>query len=157
MDVYWLQCIESNDQKTHLISAGIHNENLYRLHEEQQSHIHDRPTIHHNNDIIRFCGYRWKKLSSNELTETWQDRATEVNTLLVIGKVESQDVFCLDYAAITQSINAESEKMRSYFHNAHKSYKKERRQKTVCKMITYHKDRFQEGTQVFRHFIWIFY
>ena len=77
--------------------------------------------------------------------------AVEINSLPIIGKVENFDVAHLTVDFIVLSITAESERMKQFFHSSLKSYRRDQNAKlTGLRIIKFHRERFEEGVQVFR-------
>ena len=146
-----LKGVSDNERRDMLVEAGIHDANLYALH-DLQPHIYDLPKATHN-DINRLCGRKWRNSLVDELKEAWNDRASEVNTLPIIGKVQTIDVLHLNDDIICSSITAESERMKAFFLSSLKSYRKDLNgKKTFMKVIRFNKEKFEEGVQVFRKF-----
>ena len=90
-----------------------------------------------------------------ELIQAWKERELEVNlvpVLSVLGKLDEFDNIVVPQPLLLNCINAESKKMRSFFHSALTSYRKERMQKAGLETHRFYKEKFEEGTQVFRTF-----
>ena len=142
--------LSKHEQACQMTDSSIHDTLDYERH-DARPHIYDRPTATVK-QLHKLCGYKWNRMKRvrPELIQAWKERALEVNLLPVLGKVDKFDNVVVPHSLLLNCINAESERMRSFFRSALLSYRKERRQKTVLKKHTFHKEKFEEGTQVFR-------
>ena len=116
----------------------------------ERPHIYDLPPIA-TVDISRLYANRWRNIS-NELREEWKQRAALINELPVIGKIESDDITVLNSNIITDSITAEAERMRAFFHSSLKSFRKTRHNLNVKRLLLFKKDKYEQGTQIFHTF-----
>ena len=101
-------------QKFLLVSNNIHRIYRYDQHEDDPD-IYDRPTAS-SMDKSRLAGKEWNRLS-DEIKNGWRERATEVNKLPVLGKIEKLPAQ-ISEAEVLKSMNTDLSKFVSLMHNS---------------------------------------